>query len=59
MKWEGCGGKREAACFKELGKHYFGGRLARLRTANKNLSELGNNLGQKQTQDLPNAKEQH
>jgi len=42
----GCGGKRGAACVKELEQQYFGGRLTRLRRANKNISQLGDNLGQ-------------
>jgi hypothetical protein len=46
MKWDGCDGERGAACVEELEQHYFGGRMTRLRRANKNCTQLGDNLGQ-------------
>jgi hypothetical protein len=57
MKWEGRGGKRGAACFNELEQHYFGGRLTRLRRANKNYSQLGKNLGQESKPGSSKCKE--
>jgi hypothetical protein len=57
MKWEGCGGKRGAACFKEMEQHYFGEKLTRLRRANKNYCQLGDKLGQESKPGSSKCKE--
>jgi len=57
MKWEGCGGKRGTDCFRELEQHYFGGRLTRLTRANKNFSQLGDNLCQESKPGSSKCKE--
>jgi hypothetical protein len=57
MKCEGYGGNRGAACVKEMGQHYTGGKLTRLRRANKNFSQLGYNLGQESNPESSKCEE--